>query len=142
MAEIKIIAVIGKLRPKVKRGRTVSLDDLADEIAGQSGFDRGDARDFAYKFARGLVNHLKYGDYVKLGEIGNFYLSCDKDKRVRVAHRASNELNRELAQEFRGQFVNGENAGLDDEGYAGRWLELHPEDTVIMRDGSSRTASA
>lgn len=140
MAEIKIIAVISKLRPKVKRGHVIELDDLADEIAEQSGFDRGDARDFAYKFAQGLVSHLKYGDYVKLGDIGGFGVSCDKNKKLKATYRAAKAINDELEDDFRGEFVNGENAGLDEEGYAQRWLELHPEDTVIMRDGSTRTA--
>jgi nucleoid DNA-binding protein len=141
MAEINIIAVIGKLCPKVKRGRTVELNDLADEIALQSGFDRGDARDFAYKFALGLINHLKFGDYVKLGEIGSFYVTCDKNKNLRVVYRSSREMNNELSVDFRGDYTENENAGLDDEGYAQRWLELNPEDVVIMRDGSTRAAS-
>jgi hypothetical protein len=33
MAQINILAVIGKLCPKVERGRVIELDDLADEIA-------------------------------------------------------------------------------------------------------------
>jgi hypothetical protein len=33
MAEINVIAVIGKLRPKARQRRTVGLADLADEIA-------------------------------------------------------------------------------------------------------------
>ncbi len=141
MAQINIIAVIGKLCPKVKQRRTVNLDDLADEIAEQSGFDRGDARGFAYKLARSLINHLKYGDYVKLSEIGNFYVVCDRNMRLRVAYRASKEINRELERDFRGEFTDDENAGLDEEGYARRWLELHTEDVVTMRDGSSRPAA-
>ncbi len=44
MAEVRIISVISKLRPKVVRGRTVDLDALAEEIAEQSGFDLGGAR--------------------------------------------------------------------------------------------------
>ena len=59
MSDINIIAVIAKLRPRVTRSRRVTLDDLADEIAKQSGFDRGDARDFAYKFAQSMVNPLR-----------------------------------------------------------------------------------
>ena len=141
MAEIKILSVIAKLRPRVARGRVVDLDELADEIAEQSGFDRGDARDFAYKFARGLVNHLALGDYVKLGEIGSFSVDCDKEKKVKAVYRTSQEVDDALSTRFRGRYVNGENAGLDDEGFAQRWLALHPEDTVIMRDGSTRRAS-
>jgi nucleoid DNA-binding protein len=140
MAQVNIMAVIARLRPKVQQGRVIELDDLADEIAEQSGFDRGDARDFAFKFAQGLVRHLKYGDYVKLGDVGSFRVDCDKDKKLQVAYRASKVITDELGDGFRGEFVNGENAGLDDEGYAQRWLALHPEDTVVMRDGSTRTA--
>jgi hypothetical protein len=140
MAEIKILAVISKLRPKVKRGRTVDLDDMADEIADQSGFDRGDARDFAFKFSQALINHLKLGDYVKMGDMGSFGVSCDKDKKLRVTYRAAKGIKDVLATDFRGTFVNNANAGLDEEGFAQRWLELNPEDTVIMRDGSTRTA--
>ena len=47
MAEINIPSVISKLCPRVQRGRRIDLDDLVDEIAVQSGFDRGDARDSA-----------------------------------------------------------------------------------------------
>ncbi len=140
MAEIKILSVISKLRPRVVRSRTVDLDELAEEIAEQSGFDVGDARDFAYKFAAAMIRHLKVGDYVKLGEIGSFYVTCDRNKKLKVNYRASKEIRDELLTDFEGEFINGENAGLDDEGYAAKWLEMHPEDTVIMRDGSTRTA--
>ncbi|MBU0703630.1 MAG: hypothetical protein KKC18_07160 [Chloroflexi bacterium] len=140
MAEINLLAVISKLRPKVERGRTVELDDLADEISGQSGFDRGDAHVFAFKFSQALINHLKLGDYVKMGDIGNFSVSCDKDKGLRANYRAAKAIKNALATDFRGKFINSGNAGLDDEGFAQRWLQLHPEDTVIMRDGSTRTA--
>ncbi|MFQ5857501.1 MAG: hypothetical protein ACE5LU_17990 [Anaerolineae bacterium] len=142
MSEIKIIGVISKLCPRVKQGRVVELDDLADQIAGQSGFDRGDVRDFAYKFAQTLVNHLNHADYVKLGEIGGFRVGCDKDRQLKVRYHALKAIRDELANGFRGEFVNGQNAGLDEEGFAQRWLELHPEDTVIMRDGTMRVAGS
>ncbi|MCB9420138.1 MAG: hypothetical protein H6667_10050 [Ardenticatenaceae bacterium] len=141
MAEINILAVISKLRPRVKRNRTYDLDDLADEIAVQSGFDKGDARDFAYKFSQALISHLKFGDYVKLGDIGSFAISCNKDKDLKVVYKASKDIKGQLTTGFRGGFVNSQNAGLDMEGYAQLWLEEHPEDTVIMRDGTTRTAS-
>ena len=142
MAQINNLAVIGKLCPKVERGRVVELDDLADEIADQSGFDRGDARDFAYKFAKEMANHLKLGDYVKLGDIGSFSVTTDVDLDLRVGYRSSRIIDDELDTDFKGQIANRENAGLDDEGFAQRWLELHPEDTVVMRDGSTREAGA
>jgi hypothetical protein len=54
----------------------------------------------------------------------------------------SEVIDGELDTDFKGQVANRENAGLDDEGFAQRWLELHPEDTVVMRDGSTRKADA
>ena len=140
MAQVTILTVTSKLRPRVNRGRTVELDDLADEIAEQSGFDRGDARDFAYKFSQALINHLKLGEYVKMGDIGNFSVSCDKNKKLKANYRAAKGIKDTLLTDFRGTFTNSGNAGLDEEGFAARWLELHPEDTVVMRDGSTRTA--
>jgi hypothetical protein len=80
------------------------------------------------------------GDYVKMGDIGSFSVSCDKDKKLKANYRAAKGIKDVLATDFRGTFVNGANAGLDEEGFAQLWLELHPEDTVIMRDGSTRTA--
>ena len=141
MSDIHIITVINNLRPRIERTRKVTLDDLADEIAKQSGFDRGDARDFAYKFAQSMVSHLKFGDYVQLGDIGGFAVSCDKDKNLKVNYRAAKAITAELGQDFRGSFVNGVNANLDDEGFAALWLEEHAEDRVIMRDGSTRPAT-
>jgi predicted histone-like DNA-binding protein len=138
MAEINILAVISKLRPKIKRNSTIELDDIADDIAVQSGFDRGDARDFAYKLARALVKHLRYGHYVRLGEIGGFSVTCDKNKKVKVSYRTSATVKKVLAEEFRGEFINNGNAGLDDEGFAQLWLEQNPGDIVIMRDGTTR----
>ncbi len=141
MSDINILGVISKLRPRVERSRKVTLDDLADEIADQSGFDRGDARDFAYKFSQSMVKHLKFGDYVQLGDMGGFSVSCNKHKELKVNYRASKAISGELSRDFRGSFNNGANAGLDDEGFADLWLAEHPEDTVIMRDGSPRTVT-
>ena len=137
MADINILSIISKLRPRVIRGHIIDLDDLADEIAEQSGFDRGDARDFAYKFAASMTRHLKLGDYVKMGEIGSFSVGCDKNKKLKVRYRASQTIKDQLKTEFRGSFQNGQYAGLDDGGFADAWLAQNPGDTVIMRDGRS-----
>jgi nucleoid DNA-binding protein len=139
MSTIQILAVISKLRPRVQRLRTFDLDKLADELAIQSGFDRGHARDFAYKLARNMVGHLVLGDSVKLDELGSFSVTCDKNKQTRVSYRAAPMVKRAVNGDFQGSFINGDNAGLDEEGFAQRWLDEHPEDTVVMRDGTTRS---
>ncbi len=47
-----------------------------------------------------------------------FYVTCDKDKKTSATYRASKTINEQIRMDFRGEFTNGENAGLDDEGYA------------------------
>ena len=61
---------------------------------------------------------------------------------IAVSYRATNEIKHELASGFRGEFVNGANAGLDSEGFAQLWLTLNHQDTVVMRDGTTRTNGA
>ncbi len=46
---------------------------------------------------------------------------------------------RTAVKAYQGRFKNTENRGLDDEGFARKWLEGHLDDTVVMRDGSTRT---
>jgi len=138
MSDVNILTVINKLRPKVERSKIVKLNNLVDEVVEQSSLNRRDAREFANKLMDVVLAHLKQADYVKLGEVGSLSVSCDKDQKLRVNYRASKAISGALAGEFKGQFSNGENVGLDEEGYAQRWLEQNPEDVVMMRDGSSR----
>lgn len=136
MAEIKLISVISKLRPRIDRGQSVEFEEIAAEIAEQSGFDRGDALNFAHKFSSRMEHHLMRGRNVKMGDMGTFYVETDKNKKLRVAYRATRAFLKRLQNEFKGSFVNGENAGLEDAGWAQTWLKDNPEDVVVMRDGS------
>jgi nucleoid DNA-binding protein len=138
MSDVNILTVINKLRPKVERSKIVKLNNLVDEVVEQSSLNRRDARDFANKLMDVVLAHLKQADYVKLGEVGSLSVSCDKDQKLRVNYRASKAISGALAGEFKGQFSNAENVGLDEEGYAQRWLEQNPGDVVMMRDGTSR----
>lgn len=140
MAEIHIISVISKLRPRVAHRSRIPMDVIADEIADESGYDRGTTRDIAYKLARKLVEHLQWGDSVNFAELGDFRIEVDKSLKKMIKYRAAKETSSTLQIDFRGEILLASNVGLDDEGYAARWLEEHPEDTVIMRDGSTRTA--
>lgn len=141
MSEVNILTVINKLRPKVERNKIVKLNHLVDEVVDQTGVvNRREAREFAKKLTEAIIENLKKANYVKLGEVGSLSVSCDKDKKLRVNYRASKTIGSILDEDFRGEFTNGGNVGLDEEAYAQRWLEQHPDDTVVMRDKSTRTA--
>jgi nucleoid DNA-binding protein len=140
MSEVNILTVINKLRPKIERNKIIKINHLVDEVIEETNLNRRDARDFAKKFIEVIVKHLKKADYVKLEEVGSLSVSCDKDQKLRVNYRASKSIGTALNENFQGKFENAENVGLDEEGYARRWIELNPGDTVIMRDKSPRTA--
>ncbi len=143
MSEVNILTVINKLRPKVERKKIVKLNNLVDEAVEQVvDVNRRAARELAARITDVLIGHLKQADYVKFGDVGSLSVSCDKDKKLRVNYRASKSINDALAQDFKGTFLNNENVGLDEEGYARRWLEQHPEDAVVMRDKTTRTKTA
>lgn len=139
MSEVNILTVINQLRPKVERGKIVKLNNLVDEIYGKTNLSRRDARDFARKLTQAIIDNLAQANYVKLGEIGSLSVSCDKNQELRVNYRASKAITQDLNESFKGSFSNSDNIGLDEEGYAQRWLEQNPEDTVIMRDKSTRS---
>ncbi|MDM8528693.1 hypothetical protein QUF58_10875 [Anaerolineales bacterium HSG24] len=142
MSEVNILTVMNRLRPKVQRNKIVKLTHLVDEIIDNDNnvnIDRRDARLFGRKLVETIIAHLNQANFVKLGEIGSISVSCDKDKKLRVNYRASKMIGVILANDFKGDFENAENAGLDEEGFAQRWLNMHPDDVVIMRDKTTRS---
>lgn len=139
MSDVNILTVINQLRPKVERGKIVKLNNLVNDIYGKTNLSRRDAHDFARKLTQAIIDNLAQANYVKLGEIGSLSISCDKNQALRVNYRASKAITQDLNEKFKGNFTNSNNIGLDEEGYAERWLEQHPEDTVIMRDKSTRS---
>jgi hypothetical protein len=63
---------------------------------------------------------------------------CDVHGNLRRIFRASPDI-RAGFRVYRGHFKNAKNKELDDEGFARKWLEANPGDTVVMQDGSTRT---
>ena len=138
MAEIKIQHVINKLRVRPVREATWDLDDIGRELAKVSEMDTGDAINFTYKLFDIVVEGMNQGIHMNLGKLGVLGVNMDVAGNAKSNFRASPDL-RTAVKAYRGRMKNAGNKGLDDEGFARKWLEEHPDDTVIMRDGSRRT---
>jgi len=138
--ELGIQAITNKLRIRAVREDTWDLTDIGREFAKTSEMDTGDALNFTYKLFDIIVDNLNRGIHIKLDRLCTIGVSVDVAGNVRPSFRADSEL-RAMVRAYQGQFKNAENKGLDDEGFARKWLEANPEDTVIMRDGSERTAA-
>jgi hypothetical protein len=138
VAEIKIQSVVNKLRVRPVREDTWNLEDIGREFAKLSELDTGDALNFTYKLFDIIVENVNRGIHVNLGKLGVLGVGCDVQGNPKPTFRASPDL-RAGFRAYRGRFKNAANKGLDDEGFARKWLEENPDDTVTMRDGSTRT---
>lgn len=138
MAEIKIQSVINKLRIRTVHKETWDLDRIGAELAKVSEMDTGDAINFTYKLFDIVVDGITQGLHMDLGKLCIIGTDCDVQGDVKATFRPSPELRRAV-KAYRGRFKNAANKGLDDEGFARKWLSEHLDDTVVMRDGSTRT---
>ena len=138
MAEIKIQSIINKLRIRTVREDTWDLEDVGKDLAKVSEMDTGDAINFIHKLFDIIVDGVNEGIHMNLGKLCVVGVGCDVDGNVKPTFRASPDLRAEF-RAYRGRFKNSENKGLDDDGFARKWLNENPDDTVIMRDGSTRT---
>ncbi len=138
MAEVKIQNVINSLRIRPIREDTWDIEDIGKELAKVSEMDTGDALNFTYKLFDILVDGVNQGIHMKLGKLCIVGVSCDVGGNVKPTFRATNDL-RTAMRAYRGKFKNAPNKGLDDEGFARKWLEDNLDDSIVMRDGSTRT---
>ncbi len=138
MAEVKIISVINQLRIRPVREATLGIEDIGKELAKVSRMDTGDAQYFVHKLSDIIINRVNQGYHVNLGKLCIIGTSCDLDGNVKITLRLSFSL-RDALKSYTGRFKNKENKGLNDEGFARKWLEDHLEDAVRMRDDSLRT---
>jgi len=67
-------------------------------------------------------------------------LAAGSNTSSRVIFRATSQLKTAL-KSYEGDFNNEENKGLDDDGFALKWFEDHPDDTIKMRDGTVKAPS-
>jgi hypothetical protein len=138
VAEKKIESVISIMRMRPIHKETWDLSDIGKELAKVSTLDTGDAMNFGYKLFEIITNGVNQGIAMKLGDLCIITVSCDVDGNVKPSLQPRPKLRMAL-KSYEGDFVNEENKGLDDEGFARRWLEQNPDDTVRMRDDSIRS---
>ena len=138
MAKVKIQSVINTLRIRPVREDTWDLKDIGRELTKVSELDTGDAINFIYKLFDIIVDGLNQGIHMNLEKLVVVGVGTDVAGNIKPTFRASSDL-RTAMRAYRGKFKHAENKGLDDEEFARKWLEQHPGDTVIMRDGSTRT---
>ena len=133
--EKTIQGVTNSLRVRPVRKETWDLSDIGEELAKVSMLDTGDAMNFGYKLFDIIENGVNKGIAMKLGKLCLITVSCDVHGNVKPSLQPMTQLKTAL-KSYQGDLVNEENKGLDDDGFARKWFEDNPGDTIKMRDGT------
>ena len=129
----RLIQAIAKYGPRVERGRTAQLDEVAKEMARGGSLHEFGIRSVLTALPEALVWFNQQGRAVKLTGIGTFGTTVDRNGRIGVSYYQDPGLRAQLnSQLARSKHIrNRRNIGLDDAGYIALWNAEHPDDPVV-----------
>lgn len=128
----RLIQAIAKYGPRVERGRTVQLDEVAQFLTKNSPLHEFGINAVLGALPEALVWFNQQGRAVKLPEIGTFGTTVDRKGRIGVSYYQDPGLRARLnGHDARHIPIrNRRNIGLDDAGYIALWNADHPDDPV------------
>ena len=125
------IKAIHALRPRIKMGPTVQMNELTEFMAGRTGLSKGSIRLVLAELQEAIVFYAQQGRGVKLEGLGTYLPNVRLNGEVNIQHRQSPEFKRALNQErFAGTIINRKHMGKTPAQLLALWNELHPEDVV------------
>ncbi|MBK6767801.1 MAG: hypothetical protein IPG72_01960 [Ardenticatenales bacterium] len=135
-----LIKAIAAYRPRIARGITVELDQLAEYLSVGTLVTAPLANMVLRELGRQVLLQLKAGNKVRLPGIGLIGAEMRVDGSVYPTVRVERSLHQALvgADAFRGQVVNGGMIGAELAAFRARWDAEHPGDPVVMGGGGGR----
>ena len=130
MATLKSIQVVRMLGPRIDLGGAVGLEQIARDIAADSGFDVADVVSLLHKAAERRNFYLRLGHPVHMDQLGNYTPKIDGKGNIGASLTLPRSLRRELTQGFMGEIINKENIGKSRDELVAQYLADHPGDTV------------
>ncbi len=125
------IKAIQAYRPRIKIERTVHTDELVEYISSRTGYDKGDVIHMLTLLHNAIVSFNRYGQGVKLEELGTYLPNIRLDGTFDVQHRLDWGLRRDLnSGNFRGKIINRRNIGKTADELVAQWNVDHPKDPV------------
>lgn len=120
--------------PRIVRGVTVQVEEVAGLIAGRTSMNPGSVLQALKEFLYVLNFFISSGRSVTLPGIGAFSPTIKLDGRIRINVRLDKHLIAELNKSkssFIGKIVNAENIGKTVEDLVLIWNEEHPDDLIV-----------
>lgn len=132
-----LIQAIAAYRPRIARGITVELEQLAEYLSVGTLVTAPLAQMVLHELGRQVKMQLKAGNKVRLPGIGLIGAEMRIDGSVYPTVRIERSLHAALAEAdaFRGKVVNGGMIGAELAAFKARWDAEHPEDPVVMPEG-------
>jgi hypothetical protein len=130
----RFIQAIATYRPRVKRGPTVQIEEVAAFMCRGRSLSPSQVQMVLAELRDAVIHFNQLGRAVKLPGLGTFGTTVDRNGRIGVSYfpdpalrRALNDADvRDLA------LHNPRHVGLDDAGYKALWDADHPDDPVDL----------
>jgi hypothetical protein len=126
------IQAVGAYCPRIKLGKTVSLEQLVKYIAGRTGLNEGTISIVLKELRDAVIFFTLQGRGAKIDGLGTYLPKVKLDGRFDVSHRLDaaikNGLNTPGA--FSGEIENRDNIGKTTGDLVTLWNEAHPDDPV------------
>ena len=126
-----IIQAWGAYGPRLVPTQPVMPETVIEQLVATTNQSRGSILAVLCEMDALIEHGLKEGRIVQLPNGTHYRPTARKDGSIRVRVRVTPRLTRGINAEFRGEWINGENIGLDGDEIVALWNEAHPEDPVV-----------
>ncbi len=127
------LKAIGLLRPRVKLGRMVEMDQIVSFVANRSGLSRAGINQVIYELNEAILFFGRDGRTVKLNGLARFAPKVAIDGKLAFSVTVDNELQVRLNDlgTYKGEFYNRQNLGKTPDELLEQWNTENPDDPVL-----------
>lgn len=130
----KRIKAITEYMPRIVRGLTAQVDEVAELISGRTSVNPGAVLQVLREFFYAALFFTKRGRAMNLPGLGTVTPSVKLDGSINITLRVDRHLLSELNKKkdnFSGKMLNSDMIGKEAEELVARWNEDHPDDPVV-----------
>jgi hypothetical protein len=126
------IKAVGAYRPRIKLGKTASLQQLVSYIADRTGLNESEITMVLKELRNTVIFYARQGRGAKIEDLGTYLPKIGLDGRFDMAHRLDMTIKNNLNTpgSFSGEIENRANIGKTADELVTLWNEAHPDDPV------------
>jgi hypothetical protein len=127
------LKAINLMRPKLKMGRMVTMEQVDPYVADRTSLNRGGIGHVVSELHDAIIFFARDGRSVKVDGLGRFVPKIALDGTISFRVRLDSELQKRINDtgKYLGEIVNRDNIGKSPDDLVVLWNEAHPEDPVV-----------